>query len=444
MTAAGDAAAFVVAAGQAGPTAAAGIWYGPLAGQPARICSRIPSTNLVFAPDDRALAAAVQDETDSTIIVLDPALEPGAWRQFRLPGFAEALAWTVDGLVVLRPAEPGADPASPLTSGRPLSQAMTRWSAGLTPAGGSGESMRPGPQAASRTTWPVWEFAAVPAVRIVVSNNPTVLLRACTCSRGRGTARAGSAGIHAAAVFASGGLGRCAAPSSRAGPATGGCSPVTCTWSASTRMLPYRAAPHRERRCGDQAVLASGSQAVASRPVAPRHRHGAGRRCRRQGAAVARVDRGWSRRAPRLAVAGSRSPTVGADHALNAQSLPRWCACATAVDGAATAGPGGAAAVGEVLGAPPDGTLIEDWWRSPTAGPGQAQAYAGRDAPRPLVVDIHGKGMASRDLTSADSHPACAVLHGQPAGQRRARAAPPRANLTVPAGAELSNMSRQG
>ena len=119
VTTAGDAAAFVVVAGQAGPTAASGIWYGPLAGQPARISDLIPSTNLAFAPDDRALAAAVQDETGSTIIVLDPALEPGAWRQFRLPGFAEALAWTVDGLVVLA-AEPGADAAS-LTSGRPLS-----------------------------------------------------------------------------------------------------------------------------------------------------------------------------------------------------------------------------------------------------------------------------------------------------------------------------------
>ena len=90
VTAAGDAAAFVVTAGQAGPTAASGIWYGPLAGQPARITDLIPDTNLAFAPDDGALAAAVQDETGSTVIVLDPALEPGAWRQFRLPGFAEA------------------------------------------------------------------------------------------------------------------------------------------------------------------------------------------------------------------------------------------------------------------------------------------------------------------------------------------------------------------
>jgi hypothetical protein len=42
-----------------------------------------------------------------------------AGQHFRLPGFAEALAWTGDGLLVLA-AEQGADAAS-LTSGRPLS-----------------------------------------------------------------------------------------------------------------------------------------------------------------------------------------------------------------------------------------------------------------------------------------------------------------------------------
>ena len=94
VTTAGDAAAFVVTVGQAGPTAASGVWYGPLAGRPGRISGLIPDTNLAFAPDDRALAAAVQDETGSMVIVLDPALEPGEWRQFRLPGFAEALTWT--------------------------------------------------------------------------------------------------------------------------------------------------------------------------------------------------------------------------------------------------------------------------------------------------------------------------------------------------------------
>src|SRR5439155_20379239 len=177
VTAAGDAAAFVVVAGQAGPTAASGIWYGPLAGQPARISDLIPSTNLAFAPDDRALAAAVQDETASTMIVLDPALEPEAWRQFRLPGFAEALAWTADGLVVLA-AEPGADAAS-LTSGRPLSG---QGDDPLVSRGHAGwrrlwrvDAQTGTAQLASPDDLAIWEFAAVPGggAVVVASDDPS-------------------------------------------------------------------------------------------------------------------------------------------------------------------------------------------------------------------------------------------------------------------------------
>jgi len=177
VTAAGDAAAFVVTAGQAGPTAASGIWYGPLAGQPARITDLIPDTNLAFAPDDGALAAAVQDETGSTVIVLEPALEPGAWRQFRLPGFAEALAWTADGLVVLA-AEPGADAAS-LTSGRPLS------GQGDDPVVISGragwrrlwrlDAETGAARVASPDDLAIWEFAVIPGGGAVVvgSDDPS-------------------------------------------------------------------------------------------------------------------------------------------------------------------------------------------------------------------------------------------------------------------------------
>ena len=176
VTAAGDAAAFVIAEGHAGPTAASGIWYGPLAGQPDRISSRIPSTNLVFAPDGRLFAAAVQDETGSTMIVLDPALEPGAWRQFRLPVFAEALAWTVDGLVVLA-AEPGADAAS-LTSGRPLSgpgddPLVTRGQAGWRRLWRV-DAETGAAQPASPDDLAIWEFAAIPGggAVVVASDDP--------------------------------------------------------------------------------------------------------------------------------------------------------------------------------------------------------------------------------------------------------------------------------
>jgi dipeptidyl aminopeptidase/acylaminoacyl peptidase len=176
VTAAGDAAAFVVTAGQAGPTAASGIWYGPLAGRPARISGLIPGTNLAFAPDGRALAAAVQDETGSTVIVLDPALDEGAWRRFRLPGFAEALAWTSAGLMVLA-AEPGADAAS-LTSGRPLSG---QGDDPLVSSGHAGwrrlwrvDADTGAAEAASPDGLTIWEFAVIPGggAVVVASDDP--------------------------------------------------------------------------------------------------------------------------------------------------------------------------------------------------------------------------------------------------------------------------------
>ena len=60
VPAAGGAAAFVIPPGKAGPAATTGIWYGPLAGQPARISDVVPDTNLAFAPGQRELAFGVQ------------------------------------------------------------------------------------------------------------------------------------------------------------------------------------------------------------------------------------------------------------------------------------------------------------------------------------------------------------------------------------------------
>jgi dipeptidyl aminopeptidase/acylaminoacyl peptidase len=83
-----------------------------------RISTIVPDTNLAFAPDGRRFAAAVQQDGGSRLILVDPVADEADWPEVRLPAFAERLAWTVDGLVVLA-ADPGADAAS-LTSGRPL------------------------------------------------------------------------------------------------------------------------------------------------------------------------------------------------------------------------------------------------------------------------------------------------------------------------------------
>jgi len=118
VSAAGDTAAFVIGAGPEGPAPATGLWHGPLSGRPARIDGTVPDTNLAFAPAGGRLALAVQDEAGSTVIVADPAADPAGWRRYLIPAFAEQLAWTTDGLLVLA-ADPGADAAS-LTSGKPL------------------------------------------------------------------------------------------------------------------------------------------------------------------------------------------------------------------------------------------------------------------------------------------------------------------------------------
>ena len=174
---AGDAAAFVIGPGREGPGPSAGLWYGPLGGSPAKISDVVPDTNLAAAPGGAIFALAVQDEGGSALIIADPAADPATWPQHRLPVFAEQVAWTADGLVVLA-ADPGADAAS-LTSGKPLGGAAADpvvavaasgfrrlWR--VDPVTGSAEPASPPGLA-------IWEFAPVPGggAVVVASEDPT-------------------------------------------------------------------------------------------------------------------------------------------------------------------------------------------------------------------------------------------------------------------------------
>jgi dienelactone hydrolase len=179
VNAAGDAAAFVIGPGRAGPGDATGLWHGPLGGQPARIDDVLPDTNLAFAPDGPRFALAVQDEAGSTVVVADPAQPPAGWARYPLPAFAEQVAWTGDGLLVLA-ADPGADAAS-LTSGKPLPGADQ--DPVVQPrSGGAGFRrlwrMDPGTGDATPVSpagLAVWEFAPVPGggAIVVASDDPT-------------------------------------------------------------------------------------------------------------------------------------------------------------------------------------------------------------------------------------------------------------------------------
>jgi dipeptidyl aminopeptidase/acylaminoacyl peptidase len=177
VAAAGDAAAFVIGPGPDGPGPSAGLWHGPLGGSPAKISDLVPDTNLAMAPDGTLFALAVQDDAGSALIIADPAADPAKWAQHRLPAFAEQLAWTADGLVVLA-ADPGADAAS-LTSGKPLggpaqdpvvARSATGWRRlwRVDPVTGSAEPASPPGLA-------IWEFAPVPGggAVVVASEDPT-------------------------------------------------------------------------------------------------------------------------------------------------------------------------------------------------------------------------------------------------------------------------------
>jgi dipeptidyl aminopeptidase/acylaminoacyl peptidase len=177
VTAAGDSAAFVVSSDPTEPSDAAGLWFGPLNGRPAKIADLVPDTNLAFAPDGRTFAAAVQDEEGSRLIVVDPAARETSWRQLRLPGFAERLAWTADGLLALA-AGPGADAAS-LTSGKPLGPPADDPAVAGTRGGQRRlwriDAASGTPVAASPAELSVWEFAPIPGGGAVVvgSEDPT-------------------------------------------------------------------------------------------------------------------------------------------------------------------------------------------------------------------------------------------------------------------------------
>jgi pimeloyl-ACP methyl ester carboxylesterase len=190
VSAAGDTAAFVIGPGPAGPTAAAGLWHGPLGGRPARIDPAVPDTNLAFAPEGDRFALAAAEQAGSAVIVADPAAAPAHWPRYPIPAFAEQLAWTEAGLFVLA-ADPGADAAS-LTSGKPLPAAeqdplVLPPGGGASPPDGAAAGragfrrlwrMDPGTgdaAPASPQDLAIWEFAPVPGggAIVVASDDPT-------------------------------------------------------------------------------------------------------------------------------------------------------------------------------------------------------------------------------------------------------------------------------
>jgi len=183
VNAAGDAAAFVVGPGTEGPGEATGLWYGSLDGKPSKIADLVPDTNLAFAPvsdaaaGGNAFATAVQDDAGSRLIIADPEAAPAGWREYRLPAFAERVAWTTSGPVVLA-ADPGADAAS-LTSGKPLTDGnadpvVARDGVGwrrLWTIDAATQALVP----ASPDGLTIWEFAPVPGggTVVVASSDPT-------------------------------------------------------------------------------------------------------------------------------------------------------------------------------------------------------------------------------------------------------------------------------
>lgn len=173
----GDMAAFVVAPPPEGPDEMTGLWQGKLAGTAAKLSDAIPDTNLTFAPHGASLAMGLHDSEGSTLIITDPAVPQGSWRAHHLPVYAERLAWTDGGLVMLA-ADPGADAAS-LTSGKTLPDAAQDplvvqegigyrrlWR--VDPATGASEPASPDGLA-------VWEFALVPGggAVVVASDDPS-------------------------------------------------------------------------------------------------------------------------------------------------------------------------------------------------------------------------------------------------------------------------------
>lgn len=176
-SASGETAAFVVPPTPDGPDQLPGLWQGKLAEKATKLTDAVPDTNLAFAPHGDSLAMALHNGEGSTLIIVDPAVPRESWPTYRLPVFAERLAWTNAGLVMLA-ADPGADAAS-LTAGKTLPgaeqdplvrQEGTGWRRlwRIDPAVGT-------PEPASPDGLTVWEFAPVPGggAVVVASADPT-------------------------------------------------------------------------------------------------------------------------------------------------------------------------------------------------------------------------------------------------------------------------------
>ena len=150
----------------------------------------VPDTNLAFAPEGARFALAVQEDAGSSVIIADPAAAPEGWPRYPLPAFAERVAWTGAGLLVLA-ADAGADAAS-LTSGKTLPAAEqdpvvrpAGGGAGAAADGATGTAgfrrlwrLDPGTGAAepaSPADLAIWEFAPVPGggTIVVASDDPT-------------------------------------------------------------------------------------------------------------------------------------------------------------------------------------------------------------------------------------------------------------------------------
>jgi dipeptidyl aminopeptidase/acylaminoacyl peptidase len=141
----------------------AGLWAGRLDGSPTRRQTEIPVTNLAWSPDSNRLAFGTQESLGTGLTIVDVDAEGAPPTTDSLPGYAEQVVWSHEGLFVLI-AEPGAASAS-LTSGRPLGgapsdPAVTRAAQGWRRIWRVGPAGSLEPQSPEGLT--VWEMAPVP------------------------------------------------------------------------------------------------------------------------------------------------------------------------------------------------------------------------------------------------------------------------------------------
>ena len=463
VAAGGTAAAFVVGPGPDGPGPSAGLWHGPLGGSPARISNLVPDSNLAFAPGGARFALAVQDDVGSRLIIADPAADPAAWAEHHLPVFAEHVAWTADGLVVLA-ADPGADAAS-LTSGKPLGgpaadPVVARSAAGFRRLW----KVDPGTGAAAAVSPPglaVWEFAPVPGggAVVVASEDPTEagwyrsrlieldaagaparvlhtsawqLSAPAVRPDGRAVAYvegwASDRGLLAGQVYVLR-LDDAAAPA--AGPLATDVDVTWLSWAADGKLW-LAGWQHLGTAWGWAGGLAGQDQ---DRPVV-----------RVQAEAASCLNSPWH---PEVVPLADGS-------ALTARSTPLLPAEVVRLRPGAEPAPwtalnAGLAAsrdmrVSELRWTAPDGTQIEALLAEPAAPATPDALDAGPVTPRPLVVDIHGgPSLAwhhSWDLRWAEVLTAAgyAVLMANPRGSAGRGQRFARANLADPAGAEFDDL----